>query len=325
MTRIIIDATDAGGVARKGDQITFYAPEIRPGPGSRITHTRAWTVELTSGKATVENVVPGPIVVRVITAGAPRGNAEFKVVVPDQESVTLADLLTTVYEYTPEVTSASVATINGARDAGLQAVSQAQVSAVAAVNAAATNRASLMWNFAGTGTPVLAAFPGIKVGDTIRRTSDGQEWAAGQGTVTPLPNLIPRIDTTVGTRVFIGSTMVYGDTGWRNVTSLLANGWTADYVHIRRVGDVVTVRANRLGGSAATNQTFLNAIAGFRPSSSGTTSFLITHGSEAAVAARWDYVTLGIPTYSSYTSGRASEISVTTRDTWPTSLPGTPA
>lgn len=34
-----------------------------------------------------------------------------------------------------------------------------------------------------------------------------------------------RVDTSVGTRVYVGDTMIHGDTGWRNVSDLLINGW----------------------------------------------------------------------------------------------------
>lgn len=34
----------------------------------------------------------------------------------------------------------------------------------------------IVWVYHGTGTPTLAGFPGARVGDVIRRMSDGQEW-----------------------------------------------------------------------------------------------------------------------------------------------------
>lgn len=38
------------------------------------------------------------------------------------------------------------------------------------------SRASITWSYAGTGTPSLSSYPGIKVGDYIVRKSDGREW-----------------------------------------------------------------------------------------------------------------------------------------------------
>lgn len=40
----------------------------------------------------------------------------------------------------------------------------------------AVARGSIAWNYFGTGTPVIADFPNLKIGDTIIRKSDGQEW-----------------------------------------------------------------------------------------------------------------------------------------------------
>lgn len=40
----------------------------------------------------------------------------------------------------------------------------------------ANRRASIQWLYYGTGTPTLADFPGIKIGDYIVRKTDGQEW-----------------------------------------------------------------------------------------------------------------------------------------------------
>lgn len=54
-------------------------------------------------------------------------------------------------------------------------------------------------------------------------------------------NMDLRLDTTVGTRVFAGTTMIYGDTGWRDITSLLNPGWTGR-VLIKRTTHHVVIR-----------------------------------------------------------------------------------
>lgn len=47
-----------------------------------------------------------------------------------------------------------------------------------------------------------------------------------QGPAIDIDTGLPiQVDTTVGTRVFIGGQMVYGDTGWRDITSLLHEEW----------------------------------------------------------------------------------------------------
>lgn len=57
------------------------------------------------------------------------------------------------------------------------------------------------------------------------------------------------------------------DTGWRDVTSLLQNGWTATVVRVRRVVDEVFWEFENLNGSAATSATIftLSAFSGFAP------------------------------------------------------------
>lgn len=48
------------------------------------------------------------------------------------------------------------------------------------------------------------------------------------------------------------------DTGWRNITSLLINGWTATHIMVRRTIDRVYWEFRNLNGSAATSATFLD-------------------------------------------------------------------
>lgn len=67
---------------------------------------------------------------------------------------------------------------------------------------------------------MAAAFPGVPV--------------ARPGVVTPADlSTVPRIDTSVGTRVFSGTTLVSGDTGVRTITSLIPN-LSRGEVRIRR-------------------------------------------------------------------------------------------
>lgn len=52
-----------------------------------------------------------------------------------------------------------------------------------------------------------------------------------------------RLDTSVGTRIFAGDTMIHGDTGWRDVSALFPEFDPTDrspYFRYRRVGDHVT-------------------------------------------------------------------------------------
>lgn len=54
-------------------------------------------------------------------------------------------------------------------DHKIQQVSDEALVAIAAMS-------PMVWIFHGTGAPTLANFPSARVGDVIRRMSDGQEW-----------------------------------------------------------------------------------------------------------------------------------------------------
>ena len=163
-----------------------------------------------------------------------------------------------------------------------------------------------------------------------------------------------RIDTTVGTRVFVGDTMVFGDTGLRrlarwdnnaveipdalkdfgpaeaNLTSNPGGIW------IRRQGDLVTLSV-AYAKALKDNPEIRPSPAGFGsmvgisvpyPSaplgySVGSTYYFST------VEVGFGFFRLRIPkdaaVRSPGTGGYGIEISWHTREPWPTSLPGTPA
>jgi hypothetical protein len=100
--------------------------------------------------------------------------------------------------------------------------------------------------------------------------SDGANWLVTSGQYT---------DESVGRRIFTWSSalssgattgwqMTFGDTGWRNISALLSNGWAlgASFgkLHIRRQGSLVTIDAD-LSASAATAQTVFTVPTGFEP------------------------------------------------------------
>lgn len=53
------------------------------------------------------------------------------------------------------------------------------------------------------------------------------------------------------------------DTGWRNITGSLINGWTATSVLIRREGRWGIIQFQGLNGAAATSEYFASGITGF--------------------------------------------------------------
>ena len=117
----------------------------------------------------------------------------------------------------------------------------------------------------------------------------------------------------------------YGDTGWRNIESVLLNGFTATSVKIRRFGDQVSITIFALDGSSSTGTTLYTLPTGFasdsrirqtwmgRTSSDQTPNAAITYSSN----------TIGLFTSATLiTSGRGT-IDYLTTDTWPATLPGT--
>lgn len=78
--------------------------------------------------------------------------------------------------------------------------------------------------------------------------------AALAGKVTGT-GLTLRHDTTVGTRVLLdhpgGTLMLHGDTGWRDISGLLENGWTGS-LRIRRVGPQIFLAGQDLTPGTST-------------------------------------------------------------------------
>lgn len=58
---------------------------------------------------------------------------------------------------------------------------------------------------------------------------------------------------------------LYDGTGWRDISSLLSNGWTATRVRLIRRGNRAILKVAGLDGTAATASTILTATVGFRP------------------------------------------------------------
>ena len=94
-------------------------------------------------------------------------------------------------------------------------------------------------------------------------------------------NLALRIDTSVGTRVFAGNTMIFGDLPWIDISHLLEAGWTGG-VYVNRSTDLLTFRVNALTGGEGAGLTVMRAPLGLRPRIYATT-------------ARWELPTASTP------------------------------
>ena len=163
-----------------------------------------------------------------------------------------------------------------------------------------------------------------------------------------------RIDTTVGTRVFAGDTMIFGDTGLRRLARWDSNAVEIpdalkDFapsdtdlslnpggIWIRRQGDLVTLsmayaKALKDNPEIRPSPAGFGSITGIRlPYPSGPLGYSV--GSTyyfSTVEVGFGFFRLRIPKDAAIrspgTGGYGIEISWHTREPWPTSLPGTPA
>ena len=103
MTKLIIDLSDALDEFHPDDKVVVWSPVHREGARGQVVNTRPKRIPLSSGKAEAE-VEPGPLMVKVQCMGL-SDTQEKEVVVPDQSSVTLWDLLEIDFTYDPPVIS----------------------------------------------------------------------------------------------------------------------------------------------------------------------------------------------------------------------------
>lgn len=135
-----------------------------------------------------------------------------------------------------------------------------------------------------------------------------------------------RVDQTAGRAIYTWDDvnnreqLIYGDTGWRELT--LENGW-AGSVRARRIGSTVDVVCTTLVAGSSTLITPLGS--GFRPQQN-----IPIMARPANIAnppfygqVTWQTGYLSLPTAQLY-GNQSSQFSFTTLDPWPTTLPGTP-
>ena len=115
--------------------------------------------------------------------------------------------------------------------------------------------------------------------------------------------------------------LIYGDTGIREISSLLANGWTASSIKLSRVGHIVDVNISDL--VTGTSTTVAQLPSGFRPPTA-----LPVMGRPASNTDVPCYGTLdgsgniGLIVGRTF-NARSFQATFRTTDAWPTSLPGT--
>ena len=150
--------------------------------------------------------------------------------------------------------------------------------------------------------------------------------------LTPInPSMPVRIDTSAGTRVFAGTTMITGDTGTRDVSDF-AEGFdfstsTHHRMTLRRVGDQVFLEAT---GVRTIDDVWITKVlpGGFRPRSgeyNALRGFVLSKGVISPVGNSNTLLRLS-RSGGDYKTGDAIILNATwfTSDGWPTALPGTP-
>lgn len=168
----------------------------------------------------------------------------------------------------------------------------------------------------------LRAEAAAQVALDVKAMADAGEFDGAQG----LPgNATMRVDTSVGTRVFISDgvteKMVSGDTGWRNISSELINGWTGS-VWIKRDSTSVKVEVLDLLATNATDRAWLNLPLGFMPSHSPLRRSLYLVGTTVAFKRVDVSSTLTLEQYVASDRARGG-IEFDPGTAWPTELPGT--
>lgn len=174
----------------------------------------------------------------------------------------------------------------------------------------------------------------------------------GKAPLTTLDTRIPsglalRIDTTVGTRIFAGNTMIHGDTGWRaivlwgkdgSLTGELPTGITAQSenggIYYRRINGTVTLRI--LAARAESTNFQIPIPTGFAPGgapwpvvalsiANSSVSPYVRVGASYAYAGVTGASASNPVNLPSSGPGYSSEATWGTDRAWPTSLPGLPA
>ncbi|AOT24030.1 hypothetical protein SEA_SUPPI_2 [Arthrobacter phage Suppi] len=120
------------------------------------------------------------------------------------------------------------------------------------------------------------------------------------------------------------SQLIFGDTGWRDISSLLANGWTATSLYLRRFNDKVTLKMYNVDGSlAAGNPSILNLPLGFRTPHGTSTFGVYTTGTGLSTVSVSNGGTVNAPGgVTRYGAAAFTELSYSTIDSWPSVLPG---
>lgn len=136
------------------------------------------------------------------------------------------------------------------------------------------------------------------------------------------------VDTSVGTRVFVGDTMIHGDTGWRDVSYLFSNAESSTPLRLRRTHNMVTLDLYGVQPTAdlGSGSSFIGALpSGFRPNFRRSFGLQVS-GSSSTFRSAFQFANGAIGCWVPSTDD-SYHLSLTypTSDSWASTLPGTPA
>lgn len=144
-----------------------------------------------------------------------------------------------------------------------------------------------------------------------------------------------RVDQSAGRAIYTWDEvnnreqLIYGDTGFRDLTALVQNGWTVAILRIRRVGSVVTLGIYALNPAAATSDVFAAIPFGFQPTYGGNIHHHVrsSNGAMTYAVCAASGGALSIPRNAGVlANGSIATWTWLTDQTWPVPpLPGTPS
>ncbi len=122
-----------------------------------------------------------------------------------------------------------------------------------------------------------------------------------------------------------------GNTGWRNISTSLINGWAPYFVNsivICRDANTVFIKLDGLKAQGSTGNTFIIIPSGFRTTGANSRFELHSLGTQPSSMYRGYFATDGggvVSTASPSFGDLFGELSYLTTQAWPATLPGTPA
>lgn len=138
-----------------------------------------------------------------------------------------------------------------------------------------------------------------------------------------------RVDQTAGRAIYTWDDvnnrdqLVHGDTGWRDISEYVSNGWAVNSLRIRRVNFTVHLAGYSLRGAGATANEIMavdtGIVRGFRPSFV-TAGFILDGGAPLRVMVQSTNL---MSSERGSTGGSYFYASWPTGESWPTTLPGT--